>query len=256
MKAITSQEEQQARQLIGLLDLSTLHIDDDDERVIALCKQAVTPMGEVAAVCVYPRFVQLARHTLSELRAKRVRVCTVANFPYAAPDIKAAVADIRAGLVVGADEIDLMYPYQALLRGERQEAIDLVQACRSTCGERAKLKVILETGELKDPQLIRMACEDVIAAGVDFVGTSSGKVGLTTTPQAVRILLEVIADVGGQASIKVAGGVRTFEEALGYLALARSRFGPQWVNANRMRLGASTVLDDVLTRLGLLAPGR
>ncbi|MDB5981927.1 MAG: deoxyribose-phosphate aldolase [Pseudomonas sp.] len=255
MKAITSQEEQQARAIIGLLDLSTLHIDDDDQRIVALCKRAVSPMGEVAAVCVYPRFVQLARHTLSQLRAKRVRVCTVANFP-AGASIKSAVADIRAGLVVGADEIDLMYPYQALLRGERQEATELVQACRATCGERAKLKVILETGELKDPQLIRMACEDVIAAGVNFVGTSSGKVGLTTTPQAVRILLQVIADVGGQASIKVAGGIRTFEEARDYMALAQARFGPHWVNANRVRLGASTVLDDVLTRLGVLASGR
>jgi deoxyribose-phosphate aldolase len=255
MNAITSQEEQQARVIIGLLDLSTLHVDDDDQRIVALCKRAVTPMGEVAAVCVYPRFVQLARYTLSQLRAERVRVCTVANFP-AGANIKSAVADIRAALVVGADEIDLMYPYQALLRGEREEAIELVEACRDACGGRGRLKVILETGELKDPQLIRMACEDVIAAGMDFVGTSSGKAGLTTTPQAVRILLEVIADVGGQASIKVAGGIRTFEEARDYLGLAQARFGPHWVNANHVRLGGSTVLDDVLTRLGVLASGR
>lgn len=250
MKAITSQEEQQARVIIGLLDLSSLHIDDDDQRIVALCKQAVTPVGEVAAVCVYPRFVQLARDTLSQLRARRVRVGTVANFP-ASANMKSAVADIRAALVVGADEIDLVYPYQALLRGERQEAITLVQACRALCAERAKLKVILETGELKDPQLIRMACEDVIAAGVDFIGTSSGKAGLATTPQAVKILLEVIADVGGQASIKMASGIRTFEEARSYLALAQARFGPHWVSAHRVRLGAATVLDDVLARLGM-----
>lgn len=250
MNAITSQEEQQARAIIGLLDLSTLHIDDDDQRIVALCRRAVTPMGEVAAVCIYPRFVELARHTLNQLRARQVRVCTVANFP-PSPNTKSALADIRAALVVGADEIDLVYPYQALLRGERQEAAELVRACRALCGERAKLKVILETGELKDPQLIRMACEDVIVAGVDFVGTSSGKAGLATTPQAVRILLQVIADVGGQASIKMAGGIRTFEEARNYLALAQARFGPQWVNANRVRLGAATVLDDVLARLGV-----
>lgn len=256
MKAMTSQEEQLARTMIGLLDLSTLNADDDDERIIALCRRAITPVGEVAAVCVYPRFVKLARQTLEDLRAQRVRVCSVANFPYGGLNIKSAVADIRAGLVAGAEEIDLMYPYRALLTGDRQTAIELVEACKSTCGGRVTLKVILETGELKDPQIIRMACEDVIAAGVDFVGTSSGKVGLNTTPQAVRILLEVIAEVGGQASLKAAGGIRTFEEARVYLDLAQARFGPHWVNAQHVRLGVSAVLDDVLTRLGVLAPGR
>ncbi|MDB6143973.1 MAG: deoC [Pseudomonas sp.] len=256
MKAMTLQEEQLAREMIELLELSTLNIDDDAERITALCQRATTPVGQVAAVCVYPRFVQLARSTLDDLGAGGVRVCAVANFPYASANIKAAVADIRAGLVSGANEIDLMYPYRALQTGDRQGAIEFVEACRITCADHARLKVILETGELKDPQIIRMACEDVIAAGVDFVGTSSGKVGLTTTPQAVRILLEVIADVGGQASIKVAGGIRNFEEARHYLDLIRARFGPHWVNANRVRFGVSAVLDEMLTRLGVLAPGR
>jgi deoxyribose-phosphate aldolase len=253
---MTVQDEQLARQMIGLLELSTLNIDDDAERVTALCRRAITPVGKVAAVCVYPRFVRLARSTLDDVGAGSVRVCSVANFPYAGATIKAAVADIRAGLVSGANEIDLMYPWRAMLTGDRQGAIEFVQACKASCADRARLKVTLETGEMKDPQIIRMACEDVIAAGIDFVGTSSGKVGLTSTPQAVRILLQVIADVGGQASIKVAGGIRSYEEARQYLDLIQARFGPQWVNADRVRFGVSAVLDEMLTHLGVLASGR
>jgi deoxyribose-phosphate aldolase len=255
MKEMISQDEQLARQMIGLLDLTTLNVDDTEERIIALCQRALTPVGAVAAVCVYPRFVQLARRTLNDLHADTVRVTAVANFPYGSPNIQSAVSETRAALASGADEIDLMYPYRTLLTGNQQVAMDLVAACKAACGERALLKVILETGELKDPQIIRKACVDVIAAGADFIETSSGKVIVNATPQAGRIILEVIAEVGGQAGIKAAGGIRTFEDARVYLDLARARFGPHWVNVNRVRLGASSLLDDVLTRLGVLAPG-
>lgn len=253
---MTSQEEQLARQMIGLLDLTSLNFDDNEERIIDLCQRAVTPLGAVAAVCVYPRFVQLARRTLNDLNADNVRVASVVNYPYGGSNIQSAIAETRVALISGADEIDLMYPYRTLLTGDRQAAMDLVAACKATCGERAILKVILETGELKDPQIIRKACVDVIAAAADFIETSSGKVSVNATPQAARIILEVIAEVGGQAGFKATGGIRTFEDARIYLDLARARFGPCWVNVNRVRLGASSVLDDLLTRLGVLAPGR
>jgi deoxyribose-phosphate aldolase len=256
MEHMTAQEEQLALQMIELLDLTSLNTDDDEERVIALCRRAVTPVGFVASVCVYPQFVQLARRTLDALHAESVRICAVANYPHGRSSLQSAVYETRAALASGADEVGLVYPYRTQLTGNKQDATDLVEACRATCGNRAILKVILETGELKDPQIIRNVCMDMVTLGVDFIETSTGKVSVNATPQAARIILEVIAEAGGQGGFKATGGIRTFEEAKVYLDLARARFGPHWVNVNRVRLGASSLLDDVLTRLGILAPGR
>ncbi|WP_297844165.1 deoxyribose-phosphate aldolase [Pseudomonas sp.] len=256
MEHMTAQEEQLALQMIELLDLTSLNTDDDEERVIALCRRAVTPVGFVASVCVYPQFVQLARRTLGALHAEGVRISAVANYPHGRSSLQSAVYETRAALASGADEVSLVYPYRTQLTGNKQDATDLVEACRATCGSRAILKVILETGELKDPQIIRSVCMDMVNLGVDFIETSTGKLSVNATPQAARIILEVIAEAGGQGGFKATGGIRTFEEAKVYLDLARARFGPHWVNVNRVRLGASSLLDDVLTRLGILAPGR
>jgi deoxyribose-phosphate aldolase len=256
MEDMNAQEERLALQMIKLLDLTSLNVGDDEERVIALCRKAVTPVGVVASVCVYPQFVQLARRTLDGLRSESVRISTVANYPYGGSSLEAAVYETRAALASGANEVGVVYPYRMQLTGDKQAATDVVDACRETCGDRALLKVILETGELKDPQIIRNVCLDMIAVGVDFIETSTGKLTTNATPQAARIILEAIAEAGGQGGFKAAGGIRTFEDARVYLDLAKARFGPHWVNVNRVRLGASSLLDDVLTRLGILAPGR
>lgn len=253
---MNSQEEQLALQMIGLLDLTSLNTDDNEARVITLCRRAITPVGEVAAVCVFPHFVKLARRTLDDLRADAVRVSSVANYPYGGSNLLSAVSETRAALASGADEISLVYPYRLHLTGNKQGTKDLVAACKETCGDRAVLKVILETGELRDPQIIRNVCMDMFAAGADFVETSTGKVIVNATPQAARIILEVIAEAGGQGGFKAAGGIRTFDEARVYLDLAKARFGPHWVSVNSVRLGAGSLLDDLLTHLGVLAPGR
>jgi len=253
---MTSDEERLALQMIELLDLTSLNFDDDEDRVIALCHRAVTPIGVVAAVCVHPQFVQVACRELDSLRAESVRVSAVVNFPYGGSSRESAVYEIRGALALGADEIGLVYPYRSQLTGDKQAATDLVAVCKETCGDRVKLKVILETGELRDPQIIRKVCEDMINIGVDFIETSTGKVIVNATPQAARIILEVIAEAGGQGGFKAAGGIRTFDEARVYLDLARARFGPQWVNVHHVRLGALSLLDDILTRLGVAASGR
>ncbi|WP_397449861.1 deoxyribose-phosphate aldolase [Pseudomonas sp. NA-150] len=255
MKHLTSQDEQMARQMIGLLDLTSLNAKGNEQRIIEICQRAVTPVGLVAAVCVYPNAVQLARRTLNKLHGETVRVAAVVNHPYCKADIETAVTDTRIGLVWGADEIELMYPHRQLLTGDRQNGKDMVSACRSACGDRAVLKVVLDTGHLKDPQLIRKACEDIIAAGADFIDTHSDKAIIGASSQAARIILEVIAEIGGQGGLKVTAGMRTFEEARVYLELARSRFGPHWVNANHVRFGGASLRDDLLMGLGVLAPG-
>jgi deoxyribose-phosphate aldolase len=252
MKVMTPEDELLARQAISLLELVVANPDDTAQRVIGLCRRATTPMGPVAAVSVFPRFVGVAALALHELNARDVRVVALVNFPHGGSNIEAVISETQMALLAGADEIDVVYPFRALLGGDRQTGIDLVKACKTACGRRAALTVTLETGDLRDPQIIRNACEGAIAAGADFLKTSTGKVVTNATPQAARILLETIADVGGQIGFKAAGGIRSFEQARVYLELARARFGPQWVNAQRVRIAGSSLLDELLVQLGVL----
>ena len=248
-------DRQLARRAIGLLDLTSLNADDSDERIRELCRRALSPAGPVAAVCVYPRFVALARQTLDSLGGAQVRVATVTNFPAGAADVQGAAEETLAAVLAGADEVDVVYPYAALRRGDRQVGQDLVRACKQACGERALLKVILETGELAEPELIRQASLDAIDAGADFIKTSTGKVGINATETAARLMLAAIAERGGRVGFKPAGGIRTLADAKTYIGLASDALGADWVSAAHLRLGASSLLDDLLTHLGQGAPG-
>ncbi|MET1081357.1 MAG: deoxyribose-phosphate aldolase [Pseudomonas sp.] len=244
-----------AQQAIGLLDLTSLNADDTDERIRALCRRALSPAGAVAAVCVYPRFVALARQTLDSLGGTQVRVATVTNFPAGAADVQGAAEETLAAVLAGADEVDVVYPYTALRRGDRQVGRDLVRACKQACGERALLKVILETGELAEPELIRQASLDAIDAGADFIKTSTGKVTVNASEHAARLMLAAIAERGGRVGFKPAGGIRTLADAKTYIQLAGDALGADWVSAAHLRLGASSLLDELLTHLGQGAPG-
>jgi deoxyribose-phosphate aldolase len=247
---MTDNDEKQAGRVIGLLDLTSLNSDDDNSTIIRLCRRAVTPVGPVAAVCVYPRFVALARHTLDALGGQAVKVATVCNFPAGADSHDSVLAETRQALADGADEIDLVYPYRALMAGDSAPGAGLVSACKALCEGRALLKVILETGELADPALIRKASQQAIAAGADFIKTSTGKVRINATAEAAEIMLSVIAETGGQVGFKPAGGMRTLSEALVYLWLAERLLGADWVNARHLRFGASSLLDNVLRQIG------
>ncbi|OSR68800.1 Deoxyribose-phosphate aldolase [Pseudomonas syringae pv. actinidiae] len=252
MKELTADDERLARKAIELLELFALNIDDTEQRIVGVCQRAWTPVGPVAAVCVLQRFVCLARTTLDRMYARDIKVVAVVNFPHGGSNVDLVASEVRSALMSGADEIDVVYPFRALLGGDRQTGMELLSTCARLCSGRAKLTATLETGDLRDSQMILDACRDAIASGADFIKTSIGKAAVHVTPQAARIMLGALADVGGQAGLKVAGGLRTFEEARLYMALARGRFGPQWVNIRRVRLGGSSLLDDLLARLGLL----
>jgi deoxyribose-phosphate aldolase len=239
-----------ARKVIALLDLTSLNDDDDDARIVQLCHKALTPVGPVAAVCVYPRFVALARHTLDQLGGQAVAVATVCNFPGGNGDPHSVLAEARQALDDGAGEIDLVYPYRALLAGDAESGKALVAACRKLCEGRALLKVILETGELGEPLLIRKASHDAIAAGADFIKTSTGKVPINATAAAAEIMLAVIAETGGITGFKPAGGMRQLSEALVYLWLAERLLGQRWITARHLRFGASSLLDNTLRQIG------
>ena len=180
---------QQAAQLaLQLMDLTTLNDNDTDASVIALCQQAKTAVGSTAAVCVYPRFVPIARKTLRQIGAENVRIATVTNFPHGNDDIEIAVAETRAAVAYGADEVDVVFPYKALMTGDQTVGFELVKACKAACGEAVLLKVIIESGELKTLELIRLASEIAIDAGADFIKTSTGKVPVNATLEAAKLM--------------------------------------------------------------------
>ncbi|NEZ03943.1 deoxyribose-phosphate aldolase [Wenzhouxiangella sp. XN201] len=238
-----------ARLALGLVDLTRLEVDDDESAVRALCDRARTPFGSVAAVCVYPRFIGAAREVLDEQQqARRVRIATVVNFPGGNETPDQVVSEVREALAAGADEIDLVFPWRAFLEGDAEAGRSLVMAARETCGKHL-LKVILETGELADPQLIKTAAEIAIEGGADFLKTSTGKVAVNATPEAVRTLLETIRDSGRDVGCKVSGGVRTTEQARQYLNLAAEIMGAAWITPRHFRFGASGLLDDLLATL-------
>ncbi|MBD0844857.1 deoxyribose-phosphate aldolase [Pectobacterium versatile] len=242
-----------AQRALALMDLTTLNEDDTDEKVTALCRQANSTAGKTAAICIYPRFIPLAKKILREQGTPDIRIATVTNFPHGNDDVAIAVAETKAAIAYGADEVDVVFPYRALIAGNAQIGFELVQACKAVCQDaHVLLKVIIETGELKQEALIRQASEIAIDAGADFIKTSTGKVSVNATPESAAIMLKAIRDkgVGERVGFKAAGGVRNAEDATIYLQLADDIMGAEWATAQHFRFGASSLLASLLTTLG------
>ena len=243
---MTDDLEKAARRALASLDLTDLTDDCDTVAIKRLCGRAVTGHGSVAAVCIWPRFVAQARPLVA---GTCVKIATVVNFPSGDEGPEKVAADIRAAITDGADEIDLVLPYRALIAGRDGAARAMVALARATT-PRAALKVILETGELQDPGLIEDAARLAIAEGADFIKTSTGKVKINATLEAARIMLEVIEKSDRPVGFKPAGGIRTVEDAAQYLALADEIMGAGWATAESFRFGASGVLDAIIATLG------
>ncbi|KHT58458.1 deoxyribose-phosphate aldolase [Photobacterium gaetbulicola] len=240
-----------ALRALKLMDLTTLNDDDTDAKVIELCKNAKSPVGNTAAVCIYPRFIPVAKKQLREQGTPEVRIATVTNFPHGNDDIEIAVAETKAAVAYGADEVDVVFPYRALMAGNEEVGFELVKQCKAACGE-IMLKVIIETGELKTEELIKKASEISIKAGADFIKTSTGKVPVNATPEYAEIMLNVIKDMGVEKTVgfKPAGGVRTAEDAQQYLDMADRILGAEWADNMHYRFGASSLLANLLHTLG------
>ena len=241
------------RLIVSTIDLTTLEGDDTGARIRALCATARRPdvadasIGPVAAVCVYPRFVPLARELLD---GTSIAVATVAGaFPHGLSDFDARCADIAAAVALGADEIDIVIDRSLVIEGRLDRLAEELAEARRIVGDR-HLKVIIETGELPGTDAIGATTTVVAESGADFVKTSTGKAKVNATPAAVAAMAAAVAshvDAGGApVGIKVAGGVRTAAEAIGYLDLVTSRLGVAWRSPDRFRLGASSLLGDVL----------
>ena len=238
------------------LDLTDLTDTCTDQAIDALCKKALDPRGPVAAVCVWPQFV---RRTREALRGSPVRIATVVNFPAGGEDASRVTDDVQEALSDGANEIDLVLPYGAVRRGDHAGAAEMVEAVREMIDQDRLLKVILETGELKDPSLIETASRIAIGAGADFIKTSTGKTPVSATPEAAEIMLEALKASGRPVGLKPSGGIRTVADARLYLDLADRIMGPGWVTPGTFRIGASSVYDALIAavegRAGAAAPG-
>ena len=233
-----------ARRLIASLDLTNLNEDCTSADIEALVKRARTLEGDVAAICIWPRFVAEARAILPD----SIHLATVVNFPVGGEDVEATLAETRQAVTDGADEIDLVIAYRRVA-ADPGFVEDQVRAVKAAAGS-ARLKAILETGELTDPDLILSACEAALRGGADFLKTSTGKVPVSATPEAARILLQAIANHGGTVGFKPSGGIKTFEDAKLYRDMAEEVCGAGWAVPDRFRLGASGVLTDLLAVAG------
>lgn len=232
----------EARLALGLLDLTDLSDHGTAADIDDLCTKAVE--SGVAAVCVWPRFVPQAVRLLLD---SSVRVATVVNFPAGGTDLAATVDETVTALADGADEIDVVLPYRALLAGDVDVASRLVAGVSELIERpRRLLKVILETGELPDQATVAQATRLAIEAGADFVKTSTGKTAVSATPEAARTMIDVIRSTPHRVGIKPSGGIRDLAAASTYLQLARDAMGAAWISPATFRFGASGLRDALI----------
>jgi len=250
------------RLAISMIDLTTLEGKDSAGKVLQLCQKARHPMpGDasvpaVAAVCVYPNFVAIAKRGLA---GSGVRVASVATgFPAGQVPLAVKLDETRRAVGDGADEIDMVIDRGAFLAGDYARVGDEIARVKEACGT-AHLKVILETGELASYDNVRRASMLAIAAGADFIKTSTGKIQPAATPPVVLVMLEAIRDhylaTGVRIGMKPAGGVRTTKQALHLLVLVKETLGDAWLTSELFRLGASTLTNDLLMQLVKEATG-
>ena len=235
---------------MSLTDLTSLNESDDAKSVRTLSALARSAPVKPATVCIWARWIPVA---LEALQGTGTPVCAVANFPNGAANPSAAAAETAAAVAAGASEVDVVFPYRAMLAGDLQVGLRLVRACRESCGEHALLKVILETGQLLRAENIRQAAEIAIEGGAHFLKTSTGKTQPAATPDAAGVLLDVIAAAalrGRLIGFKASGGIRTIEDASAYLTLYEQRLGLGSASAKNFRIGASGLFKELVAAAG------
>lgn len=242
-----------ARLVFSCIDNTTLNATDNARTVEAFCRRTkemrLTDGTTVAAVCVYPMFVALAKRSL---QGSGIKVASVAGaFPHGQLPLDLRVAEVRRVVDDGADEVDIVINRGLLLAGDYDEVSREVVQMKDACNGRT-LKVILETGELS-PLLIRRAAQRAIDAGADFIKTSTGKIPTGVTPEAAEVMLNVVNENvkfnKKRVGFKAAGGIRTPEEALAYAELAKKIVGDKYINNQTFRIGASRLTESLYSLL-------
>jgi deoxyribose-phosphate aldolase len=237
-----------ARIALRCLDLTSLNDADGEAEVVRLCRRAQGPCGDVAAVCVWPRLAALARRQLPP----HIAVAAVANFPAGGTAIDAALREVQQIVAAGAQEVDVVLPWRALQSGDEAAAARLLTAVRRV-SEGLRLKVILESGELGDAAQVTRAARLALQCGADFLKTSTGKTQLGATLQTARTMALAITDdaqARQRVGLKLSGGLRRVADVLPYLALCEQLLGPAALQPQRLRIGASSLLDDIEAVIG------
>ena len=244
---MTTSDRAGIARLLASLDHTSLGEYDTPGKIQDICREASAGDERPAAVCVYPEYIVTARRALDAAGAAQVAVTAVVNFPDGANDPGRALRETRRALAAGADEIDMVYPWRAHVSGDRESGPSIVRQCKRACDARP-LKVILETGELGEPRLIRELSAIALDAGADFIKTSTGMTATGATPEAARAILECLR-ARGRGGFKASGGIRTVEAAKRYLELADDILGEGWATPATFRIGASSLLGQLRVTL-------
>ncbi|MEV4289577.1 deoxyribose-phosphate aldolase [Nonomuraea bangladeshensis] len=263
-RSIKTTAKRQAIDLaIRMVDLTTLEGSDTPGKVRALAAKAVRPdpadpsVPSVAALCVYPDMIPTAARALAGTKVELASVAT--GFPAGRTSLEVKLSDTASAVAAGASEIDMVIDRGAFLAGDYAKVFDEIVAVKEQCGE-AHLKVILETGELVTYDNVRRASWLALHAGADFIKTSTGKVAPAATLPVTLVMLEAVRDyraaTGRQAGVKPAGGIRTTKDAIRYLVLVKEIAGDDWLDPAWFRLGASTLLNDLLMQRTKLGTGQ
>ena len=242
---------------LSMIDLTTLEGSDSPGKVRQLCYKAMhlhdalPDLPHVAAICVYPTLVRVARKALGDSSIKVASVATA--FPSGQSSRETKMGEIRYAVQEGADEIDMVISRGAFLRGDLRYVYEEVVEAKSVCADQAHLKVILETGELGTLDRIRHASDLALAAGADFIKTSTGKVKPAATLPVTLVMLEAIRDfhqrTGRKCGMKPAGGIRNAKTAIQYLIVLNETLGRDWMTPDLFRIGASSLANDILMQL-------
>ncbi|MFM1796539.1 MAG: hypothetical protein RL733_320 [Actinomycetota bacterium] len=251
---------------ISMIDLTTLEGADTPGKVAALCTKAVRPdpsdssAPHVGAVCVYNDMVKIARDHLDNNGGKEIPVAAVSTaFPSGRASLDVKKRDTEDAIASGATEIDMVIDRGAFLSGNLEKVFTEIVCIKEICGDRAHLKVILETGELVTYDNVRRASFLAMAAGADFIKTSTGKVTPAATAPVVLVMLEAVRDyfaiTGKKIGVKPAGGIRTTKDAIKQLVLVKETAGDEWLNPELFRIGASALLNDLLMQRQKLTSG-
>ncbi len=247
---------------MSMIDLTTLEAKDTPGKVIQLCNKAMHPhdsvpgIPQVAAVCVYPNMVRIAKKCLEK---SKIHVAAVATaFPSGMSSRKVKLEETKWAVNEGADEIDMVISRGKFLAGEYRFVFDEIAAVKEACGK-AHLKVILETGELSTLDNVRKASDIAMHAGADFIKTSTGKIQPAATLPVTLVMLEAIRDfyyaTGKKIGMKPAGGIATSKLAIHYLVVLRETLGNDWMNPGMFRFGASSLANDILMQVMKEATG-
>ena len=248
--------------IVSMCDLTTLEGEDTEGKVSQMVAKAIIPnpndldIESVAAVCVYPSLVSVAKEKIGN---SSVKVAAVSSyFPSGQVPMESKLLDTKYAIDSGADEIDIVINRKAFLEGDYRKVYDEILALKEVCGD-VHLKTILEVGDLRTYENIRKASLISLAAGSDFIKTSTGKLSVGSSRQACYVMAKAVLDFkslsGVSVGIKVAGGIRDAKDAIRYLVLIKEEMGNEWLTPDLFRFGASSLLDDVLKQIKKLKTG-